>query len=442
MTDGVVTSYPAIRERIDSGPIVFNQFLIILICFLLNLADGFDLMAMAMAAPALSADWKIDPTALGVIFSSGLAGMTLGAMFLAPLSDKAGRRVVILSAMAAVSLAMFATAYATSVTELVLIRFIAGLGIGGVLASSTSMASEFAPAAHRSLAVIFVQSGYTVGAIIVGPIASVVISAQGWELLFVYGGVLSTALFVFSIFFLPESIEHLAARSGDSDKRLAVINKIFVRMGREPFDALPERSGEGVPPTGSIKSLVNKDYRLTTIRLWLIFFFALWANYFLVNWIPKLFVNAGFTSNEGIYALTVYSIAALVGALSLGVFSTRFKLTPTIAAMFLVAAVLLGIYTQVQPENVLVLYAFWACISFALSGGFSGLYAVAAESYPAEIRTTGVGWCIGLGRSGAVISPIVAGYLVAAGWGMYDLFLVLAIPAIAIAGILIKGIKN
>lgn len=140
--------------------------------------------------------------------------------------------------------------------------------------------------------------------------------------------------------------------------------------------------------------------------------------------------------------MTVYSIAALVGALSLGVFSTRFKLTPTIAVIFLISAVLLGIYTQVKPEDVFVLYVFWACISFALSGGFSGLYAVAAESYPAEIRTTGVGWCIGLGRSGAVISPIVAGYLVAAGWGMYDLFLVLAIPAIAIAGMLIKGIKN
>ena len=441
-TDPATTSYPEIRERIDSGPVVFNQYLIIFVCFLLNVADGFDLLAMSMAAPSISADWEIDPKALGVIFSAALAGMIIGSMFLAPLSDRIGRRAIILCAMAAVSLSMFATAYSTSVIQLIPIRFVTGLSIGGVLASVTSLAAEFAPAHRRSLAVIFVHSGYAAGAIIVGPIASTVIGAQGWERLFVYGGIISGVLFFLSILLVPESIELLAAKSGNDEKRLARINGIMSRIGKPVFEELPVCSNESAPPSGSIKSLLNPVYRARTLRLWTVFFVALWANFFLATWIPKLFVDAGFDSKVGIFALTVYSVSALVGALSLGAMSVKFDLTRTIALMFLASAVLLGIYTLAKPEDIFLLYAFWACIGFGLGGGFSGLFAVAAQVYPAEIRATGVGWSIGLGRFGALISPVVAGYLVAVGWGMYGLFLVMAIPAMTVAGILIKGVRN
>lgn len=435
-------SYPGIRERIDEGAMGSYQYLIILICFLINVADGFDLMAMSMAAPAVSEDWQIDPTTLGVIFASALAGMTIGAMFLAPLSDKFGRRFIIIGCMAAVCVSVFATAFAQSVDQLVVIRFFTGIGIGGVLATSTAMASEFAPSHHRSFAVIFVQSGYTVGAIMVGPIATQVIDGAGWQYLFFIGGTATAILLVLTVLFLPESIEHIAAKSGDDEERLKRMNAILHRLGREPFSALPERGNVTAPETGSIGSLLSDAFRIKTLKLWAIFFLSLWTSYFLVNWIPKLFVDAGFARSEGIFALTVYSIGALAGALSLGAISTRFKLLDTIAIMFAVSGGLLAIYAFAKPENAFVLYAFWACISFALSGGYAGLFAVAAEAYPAEIRTTGVGWCIGLGRSGAVVSPIVAGYLVAAGWDMYSLFLVLALPAILLAAVLIGSLRT
>lgn len=435
-------SYPGLRARIDDGPIVLHQYLIIFICFLLNVADGFDLMAMAMAAPAVSEDWQIEPTTLGVIFSSALAGMTIGAMFLAPLSDKIGRRSIIIGCMAVVCASVFATAFAQSVEQLVVIRFLTGIGIGGVLATSTSMASEFAPTHRRSLAVIIVQSGYTVGAIIVGPIASHVIDGAGWEYLFLLGGTATAILLVLSILFLPESIEHIAAKSGHDSHRLEKMNAILRRIGRAPLSALPERADVVAPETGSIRSLLGAAFRLKTLRLWAIFFLALWTSYFLVNWIPKLFVNAGFERNQGIFALTIYSVGALAGALSLGVISTRFKLIDTIAILFTISGALLALYVVARPENAIVLYIFWACISFTLSGGYAGLFAVAADAYPAEIRTTGVGWCIGVGRSGAVVSPIIAGYLVARGWDMYSLFLVLALPAILLAAFLIGSLRS
>ena len=436
------SSYPEIRERIDSGSFVFNQYLIIFICFLLNFADGFDLMVMAMAAPSISTEWQLDAKALGVIFSSALAGMTMGAMFLAPLSDRFGRRIVILFAVSANTLSILATAYAASVSELVMIRFITGLGVGAVLVSTTSMATEFAPEKRRSFAVVLVQCGYAAGAISVGPMASVVIGSSGWETLFIYGSVLNAMLFVVALLLLPESIEHLAAKRGDDGKRLARINRIIIRIGKEPFTELPVRSNYNGPPSGSIKSLLNETYRSVTLRLWAIFFLVLWINYFLANWIPKLFVNAGFSNTEAIFALTVYASSAFFGALSIGIISIRFNLKRAIATMYWIGAIVLGICIQVKPENIIVLYAFWACIAFTVSGADSGLFAVAAETYPAEIRATGVGWCIGLGRSGAIISPIVAGYLVAAGWGMYSLFLILAMPAIILVGVLVIGIKT
>ena len=435
------SAFPEIRDRIDNGGISLNQYVIISICFLLNVADGFDVLAMSVAAPSISDAWQITPQSLGVIFSAALAGMTIGAMFISPLSDKFGRRKIILFSVAAISLSMFATAYSGSVTELVIIRFITGLGIGSVLASLASITTEFAPEEKRSFAVIFVQSGYSVGAVIVGPVAGFVLAHYSWELLFIYGGSLSAVLFVFAYLFIPESIEYLASAKGDEQKRLDQINATLRRIGKPEFETLPKRSGAVLTDSGSISSLLGSNFRVRTLTLWGAFFLAFWATYFLINWIPKLFVNAGFDIQEGISALTVFTIGGLLGALSIGVISTRFNLTRSIATAFVVSALLLCLYVLIQPQNLPALYIFMAAANFALTGGFTAFYAVAAQSYPAEIRATGVGWCIGLGRFGAIVSPIVAGFLVASDWGMYSLFMVLAIPPILLSALLIYRVK-
>ncbi|MCK9506456.1 MAG: MFS transporter [Porticoccaceae bacterium] len=436
----IATDGSIIRQRIDTGPWSFRQLLILFVCFLFNIADGFDVVAMAMAAPAVANEWAIEPTALGVIFASALAGMTVGAMFLAPWSDRLGRRWMILITAAMMSLSMLATAYALSVTQLLVIRFLTGLAIGAMLASVIAMTAEYAPQRHRNFAIIFVQSGYSLGAVLVGPVSGYFVANHHWSDIFICGAIFSTVLFFVTLFWVPESIEFLAGQKGSKADRLQKINRILARLKRDRIDTLPAPPSDVTVATGSIRSLLGSAFRATTLRLWTVFFMAFWATYFFVNWIPKLIVNAGFDMQQGIAALTLFTIGSLIGALLLGAISSRFSLSRLIASMFAASVVLLAIYTQQQPQALWLLYSFMFALGFLLSGGFTGLYAVASLSYPPAIRATGFGWCVGLGRAGAILSPILAGYLVAVGWSMYVLFMVLAIPAIVISGILVYGL--
>ena len=432
MTADKPESANIITERINQGPMSAYQILIILICFLINVADGFDVLAMSYAAPALREDWGVDPSQLGIIFSAALAGMTIGAMFLSSLSDKLGRRTVILMSVGLSSVAMLATPFTGTINELVLVRFLTGLGIGGVLASAASMATEYSPARFSGFAVIIVQSGYALGSVIAGPVAGHVIPQDGWQQLFWYGGLLTGALFVLAWLLLPESIEYLASKPGDRDQKVDKINALLARIKCEPIQNLPEVSATESASKGSIKSLVT-DFRRQTFKLWIIFFSAFWSTYFLVNWIPTLFVTSGFTQAEGIYALTVYTLGGLIGAQILGVASTRIPLTTLILVMFMTTVALLGAFTVVDLSSSVVLNTLVFAIGFTYTAGFTAMYAVAAQSYPTEVRATGVGWCIGLGRAGAVLSPYVAGLMVSAGWGMSELILVIAIPPILLA---------
>lgn len=433
MSSQGLTSPDSITERISQGALSPNQALIILICFLINVADGFDVLAMAYAAPALRASWGVEASQLGIIFSAALAGMTIGAMFLSPLSDKLGRRTLILVSIGLSSVSMLATPFTSSINELIVVRFATGLGIGGVLASAASMATEYSPQRYRSFAVIFVQSGYAVGSVIAGPVASYVIPLDGWQQLFWYGGILTAALFFIVLFLLPESIDYLASKSGNDEQRLKKINRLLVRINREPVTALPVVDGTARIKKGMISGLLTEEFRRRTLTLWIIFFAAFWSTYFLVNWVPTLFVNSGLTQQQGIFALTVYTLGGLVGALILGYLSTRIRLTHLIIAMFMATIILLTTLATFNPESLLLLNSLVTVLGFTFTSGFTAMYAVAAQNYPTEIRTTGVGWCIGLGRFGAILSPIAAGGLITAGWSMSGLIFVIAIPPVLIA---------
>ena len=169
-------SFSEIRDRIDNGSLAFGQIIIIVLCMLLNMSDGFDVISMSVAAPALTDAWGVPRSELGIIFSAALLGMCIGAMFLAPLSDVIGRRKIIIISMCLITLAMFATAWSSNVTQLVIIRCIAGLGIGAILASATSIATEFSPERYRNFVVTIIVCGYPLGATFVGPIANTIIS--------------------------------------------------------------------------------------------------------------------------------------------------------------------------------------------------------------------------------------------------------------------------
>ena len=421
-----------VKQRIDNGIFSARQVLIILICFMINVVDGFDLLAMAYGAPSLSTDWGVEPGELGIIFSSGLVGMTLGALALSPLGDKFGRRTLILASVALTSLCMLLTPLTHSIDMLVLVRFLTGLGIGGVLASVVSLTSEYSPSRYSNYAVIFVQSGYAVGSVLGGVVAGAVIETGGWQSLFWFGGVITGVLFLASWCFLPESIEYLAAKQGDHSVRLREINKILQRLKKDVLKELPEIDQTRSSESGSVVAVL-RDHRSETIKLWIIFFAAVWFSYFLTNWIPILFVNSGLSGQEGIEALTFYTLGGLIGAQILGLASTRINLKQLIAGTFAVTVFLLAGLALYSTDSSILLNTLVTSIGLTFAAGFTALYAIASKAYPAHLRATGIGWCVGLGRCGAILSPLIVGFMLDAGWTMAELIFVVAIPPLVAA---------
>ncbi|MEM6938179.1 MAG: MFS transporter [Pseudomonadota bacterium] len=416
------------KDLIDHGPISALQMLVFCVCFLMNALDGMDVLVISYAAPLLAEDWSIAPEALGVVFSAGLVGMTTGAMFIAPYADSIGRRKMILLSILLTGGGVLATAAATSLPVLIALRLISGLGIGAMLASVATMASEFAPDMRRNLILGVVLSGYPIGATVFGLVAADVLPVYGWQAIFLGAGVTTLATFPIAWLALPESPTFLlSVRPGNALQRL---NHILQRLGQPALKELPAQHAQ--PKVRSVRALFSDELPRETTLLWLAFFMNFAALYFLLSWIPKLATSAGLALELAIYAGAVFNFGAVFGIAVSGLLSQRFGLKRTIAAFLLLTAVLMGAFGLANGSiTIMILFGL---IGFFMQGGFVGLYAIAARLYPTEIRTTGVGWAIGAGRTGAIVGPLVGGMFVGMGLAIGTNFRWFAITLILAAG--------
>ncbi len=426
-----------VRARIDDGPVVPLMWLVVLLGFLLNLADGIDVVAMSVTAPSVAGEWGLERGALGPLFSAALFGMAIGAAGLAPLSDKMGRRTLLVAAMFLVGLSMLAVSWiasSASVTLFAMLRFISGLGIGVIFGCAPALASEFMPSRYRSLAVSMVVMGYPVGAVLAGPIANALIPGFGWTAVFTAGGILTLLIGAVTWTLLPESPEFLAGRAGHRPERHNEVNRLLARLER---DAVTDLSPDVIRPSSTpVAQILTAERRLRTLVLWAIYFMGFLTMYFMLSWIPTLFVDAGYTRSQGIEALTGFNLGAIPGILVLAVLTTRLPLVPLLSLFFLSAGGVLVYVGLTEPSALKSLMTLMFVGGVFLHGGFTCLYALATQAYPSDVRAAGVGWAAGLGRTGAIASPLLAAALISAGWGMYSLFLSFALPLV-IGGLLL-----
>ena len=426
-----------VRARIDDGPVVPLMWLVVLLGFLLNLADGIDVVAMSVTAPSVAAEWGLERGALGPLFSAALFGMAIGAAGLAPLSDKMGRRTLLVAAMFLVGLSMLAVSWiasSASVTLFAMLRFISGLGIGVIFGCAPALASEFMPSRYRSLAVSMVVMGYPVGAVLAGPIANALIPGFGWTAVFTAGGILTLLIGAVTWTLLPESPEFLAGRAGHRPERHNEVNRLLARLER---DAVTDLSPDVIRPSSTpVAQILTAERRLRTLVLWAIYFMGFLTMYFMLSWIPTLFVDAGYTRSQGIEALTGFNLGAIPGILVLAVLTTRLPLVPLLSLFFLSAGGVLVYVGLTEPSALKSLMTLMFVGGVFLHGGFTCLYALATQAYPSDVRAAGVGWAAGLGRTGAIASPLLAAALISAGWSMYSLFLSFALPLV-IGGLLL-----
>ena len=425
----------SIKSLIDGNPLSRMQYATLFICFLMNILDGMDVLVISYTAPAIAQSWNVGPEALGIVFSAGLIGMTVGALFLAPFADHMGRKKMIIISSAIMGLSIFLTSYASSVFSLIVFRLLSGVGIGSMLASTASLAAEYTPHRTKDFWVSFVISGYPVGAVLSGLVAAKVITQYGWPQMFQLAGIASLITIPLIFIFLSESIEFYLKKQ----PKLALdkVNGLLARMGFNHLQTLPQLPPQkkGLP----VKSLLKDEYRIPTIQLWVALFLAFATLYFLTSWIPKLASNAGLSLELSIYAGTIFNFGAFFGIITQGYFSSRYGSKKTIGIFFIFTAILMAIFGLFLGSDTLLII--FGLLGFGIQGGFVGLYAVSARMYPTEFRTTGVGWSIGIGRLGGIIGPAAGGILIGMGLTMVQNFRIYSVPTL-LAGIMTLYISS
>jgi benzoate transport len=431
-----MSSANVVAEVIDDGQVSGQQLLVVGLCMFFNMLDGFDITAMAVVATAVSTELQLAADKLGLIFSFALAGMMGGAMLLAPISDIIGRRKMIILSVTLVGVSILFTATAGTLTEFIILRFISGLGAGAMLACQATLAAEYSPEKYRSLSVAAVTAGYPLGAMMTSVVAGYVMPEYGWRGMFWFGGGLTLVMGLVAWGLIPESLKYLLERRPDN--ALGRVNKILDKLKKDTLGQLPEVTSErparskGV--ADNMASLLTKEHRIATLTLWTTFFLCFSTLYFLLSWIPKLMEQTGFSAETGRDAFFLFNLGAVIGIFVLGTMATHWKLSNIVSTFLFTSAIFMVVFAA-APKQLTLLLAITFLIGFLQQGGFTGLYAVAAKVYPTEIRSTGIGWAIGLGRLGAVAGPAIAGFLIAAGLNMSANYYFFAVP-MAIGGLL------
>ncbi len=401
------------------------QMLIIGLCFGINMLDGLDILVIAFTAPAIAAEWGLRPDQLGILFSSGLAGMVLGSLFIAPIADVIGRRKMLLSCMVVISVGMIGAALTANVTQLMLMRLLTGLGVGAMLPSLNTQVAEYASSRRRSFAISLMQIGFVIGGMLGGILATYMVVAFGWRSMFMSAGIASLVLIPVVYVVLPESLDYLV--SHQPRNALAQANRILARLGQPQVDALPPPPQGADKPAGGLAAIVAPEYRVRSFLIWACFFIAMFVLYFVLNWTPQALVAAGMPVTQGIGAGVILNVGGIAGSLLLGYVATYFGLRRLVAVYMGLTVVTMVAFGFIGTE-LLPMLVVGFMVGFFIFGVMIGLYAVVPNLYPSEIRTTGTGWAIGIGRLGAVAGPYVAGLLIAAGWERELYYSLLALP--------------
>lgn len=401
------------------------QWVAIGVCIVLNMLDGFDVMVMAFTAPHVSSDWGLSGSTLGLMFSAGLVGMAAGSLLLAPLADRFGRRTMILWCLVILTVGMAGSALARDAWQLGLLRVFTGLGIGGMLACSGVITAEYASVRYRSTAVALQATGYPVGATIGGLIATLILQHFSWHAVFLFGALASLLCIPLVLLLLPESLDFLVSRRPAG--ALERLNALLQRMRQPRLETLPPVPA--VPPRKGYAALFAPQFRRTSLLIAASFFLHMFTFYFVLSWTPKLLVQGGMSAEQGITGGVLLNLGGMLGGSIFGWLASRYLLTRLTAGSFLLAGASMAVFAMAGTQ-LQVAFPTAFVIGMALFGSMAGLYGMAPAVFDPTVRTTGLGWAIGIGRIGAILSPMTVGVMVDAGWQPANLYYLLALPLV------------
>jgi benzoate transport len=420
------------KSIIDDGAMGSAQWLAVLIVLGLNALDGFDVLSISFASPGMARDWGIDKATLGWVLSMELLGMAAGSLFLGGVADKIGRRPTILGCLIAMAAGMFGAAQSRGVAELLPWRLLTGLGIGGTLAAINALAAELSNRRWRSFAMSLMVIGYPIGGVIGGLFVQRLLTGGTWHAVFNAGG-WATAAFVPLVWVLvPESVAFLDRRRAPG--ALGQINRILARLGHPPAPALSELGPAAA--RRSIGDVLRPGLLATTLLVTFGYFAHITSFYFIVKWVPKIVVDMGFDPRTGAGMLTWVSTGGAIGGALFGLVATRVGVKPLTLVALLAGAVMVVRFGH-GAADLGHLEATLAVTGFFTNAAIAGFYLLFAQVFPTYVRATGTGFAIGVGRGGAMLAPVIAGYLFQAGLALHTVALVMACGSLLAAAALL-----
>jgi AAHS family 4-hydroxybenzoate transporter-like MFS transporter len=416
-----------VQTFIDSQPFSPFQWTILVLCFLVVAADGFDTAAVGFIAPSLVQDWGVSRAALGPVMSAALVGLGIGALGAGPLADRVGRKAVLVLSVFFFGLWSFAAAHAGSIESLTALRFMTGLGLGAAMPNAVTLMSEYAPARIRALAVNGMFCGFSCGLAIGGVASAWLIPHFGWQSVLVAGGVGPIALTLMLVLLLPESAQFMATRKR-GDARIARVLSRIARHARLDDCRFVTAEVKAEHRESALRVVLSSRYRFGTLMLWLAYFMGLLIYYLLTNWLPTLFKDTGFSGQNAALMTSLFPLGGVVGNLSVGWLMDRFNGNRVIACTYVVAAALVmlvghGIGHQLWLGTLIFL------TGTVVTSAVTSMSALAAGFYPTQGRATGVAWMLGVGRIGGVAGALVGAALMGLGWQFGSVFSLLAVPA-------------
>jgi benzoate transport len=427
-----------VRQAIDEGAMSRFQVLAIALCVVLNMLDGFDVLVMAFTASEVAREWSLSGAQLGGLLSAGLVGMAAGSLFLAPWADRFGRRSITLLSLAVITCGMFGSALAQGPTQLGALRVFTGIGIGGILASLNVITSEYSSRRWRSTAISLQVTGYPIGATLGGAIGALLITSHGWRSAFLFGAAASLLMIPVVIRHLPESLDFLLARRPPD--ALGRLNELLRRMGRPEASALPDLPAEEHADRNPVRRLFSGGGARSTLLIWAAFFLVMFGFYFIASWTPKLLVAAGLSTREGISGGVALNLGGIAGGSLFGYLARHLSLR-LLGGLYLGLTAGCMVLFGLLATQLSAAFAIALALGVFLFGSMVALYALTPALYPAAIRTTGMGWAIGIGRLGAILSPVTAGLLVDGGWATAHLYYVFALPFVG-ALLLVRALRT
>ncbi len=426
MQNARVVDVGAVVDGANLRPV---SVVVLSLCVLIAMCDGFDNQALAFTAPAIARDWGIGLPAFAPVFSAGLFGLLLGSMLFGTLADHFGRRRLLLVCAAFFGFATLATPFVDGPVQLMIVRFLGGLGIGGVPSAAAALVGETVPQRHRQSFIAWTLIGIPLGGFIGGFVGAYCIPRFGWQSVYYIGGGVTLLVLLACAIWLPESNRYLALKAGNADHLARLMRRIDPAGAYTSADrfVLPQNEDR----RSSVAALFAEGRTRMTLLYWVGSFVNLLIFYVVVNWTPTLFRQSGLSANLATLSTSAVNMGAILFGLVLGAYCNRIGTRNAAASLFLVAAA--GLLLMAMTDGMaapMMVGAFLAGAGAGAIAGASSMVMFGAESYPTALRSTGIGWSLSAGRIGSVISPWVVGIPLGWGWQAEHILLLPIIPAL------------